>query len=821
MNDITSTTKPNEFFIPAVPIRDGVVYPGVEMILTFGREKSISALESAFQSSKRVVFVMQKTAGDNEPNPEDLYTIGTIGEVVQMMRNDQEINALVRGVAKVEVLGYQETEPFFVAKVTEVADVAENNDELLALVNHIVAEMRRAVNLGKSLDFLTFMNIMSGLNPPELSYQIASVLQLKSDERQELLEIVSVKERLDKEAEFLAREIKILELEKNIANKTQEKVDKNIREQVLRERMKTIEKELGEDDGKEYKDLEDKIKKAQMPEEVRKKVEKELSRLKQMSQYNPEASYVRSYLDTLLEMPWGVETPSDVNMHDAQDVLNKDHYGLQKIKERIMEYLAVMKLRQERAKEIEEKEKEEYEMLSPIEKRAFDKEKKKAHESLERKAKSSPTILCFVGPPGVGKTSIGKSIAKALNRKFVKMSLGGIRDEAEIRGHRRTYVGALPGRIIQGIKQAGTKNPVFMLDEIDKVGADFRGDPSSALLEALDPEQNYAFQDHYLDVPFDLSEVFFITTCNLLETIPPALRDRLEIIRFAGYTEEEKFHIVTDFLMEKQREIHGIPKDTVTIEDQTVHEIIRRYTREAGVRSLERETAKLYRKIARKIAEGQKESFDIKTEDLHTYLGPYKFTSQMADTTDTVGMSTGMAYTESGGDILFIEVALMPGKGSLILTGQLGDVMKESGQAALSYVRSRWKQLGLSEGFFSKTDVHIHVPEGAIPKDGPSAGAAITTAIVSAFTKIPVKRNLSMTGEVTLRGRVLEIGGVKEKVLAAHRAGIKEVILPQNNKKDLDDIPQSVQEELTFNFVDHMDDVLSIALTKPLKMKTS
>lgn len=810
MNDIEQKSNPNEFFIPVVPIRDGVIYPGVEMILTFGRQKSVSAIESAFQSGKRVAFVMQKTAGENEPGSKDLYTIGSVGEIIQMMRNGNEINALVRGVMKVSVLAYQETEPFYVARVSEFPEIVEQNDELLAMINHLVGEIKKAVNIGKSLDFLTFMNIMSGLGPLELSYQIASVLNLQPTERQQLLEINSVKERLEKEAEFLAREIKILELEKNIANKTQEKVDKNIREQVLRERMRTIEKELGEDDGKEFKDLEDKLKKIKMPDDVKKKVEKELNRLKQMSQYNPEASYVRTYLETLLEMPWFIETPGNVNMKDAEDVLNTDHYGLQKIKERILEYLAVMKLRQERAKELEE------ETKNSEKPEGKDKsQKKKEHEELERKAKSSPTILCFVGPPGVGKTSIGRSIAKALGRKFVKMSLGGIRDEAEIRGHRRTYVGALPGRIIQGIKSAGTKNPVFMLDEIDKVGNDFRGDPSSALLEALDPEQNFAFQDHYLDVPFDLSEVFFITTCNLLETIPPALRDRLEVIRFAGYTEEEKFHIVTDFLMEKQRETHGIPKNTVELADESVYEIIRRYTREAGVRGLEREVAKLYRKVARKIANGDAgATFHIQPSGLHEFLGPYKFTSQMADDTDTVGMSTGMAYTESGGDILFIEVALMPGKGSLLLTGQLGDVMKESGHAAMSYVRSKWKELGLKESFYSKIDVHIHVPEGAIPKDGPSAGAAITTAIVSAFTKRPVKKYLAMTGEVTLRGRVLEIGGVKEKVLAAHRAGIKEVLLPKNNQKDLDDIPKSVQEGLTFHFVDHMDEVLKFALDK-------
>jgi ATP-dependent Lon protease len=508
-----------------------------------------------------------------------------------------------------------------------------------------------------------------------------------------------------------------------------------------------------------------------------------------MSPYNPEASYVRTYLDMLVELPWAIASPNNVNIHDAEHVLDTDHYGLKKVKERILEYLAVMKLKS-----------------------------RQTAEDKPKIARVSPTILCFVGPPGVGKTSIGKSIARSLGRKFVKMSLGGIRDEAEIRGHRRTYVGALPGRIIQGIKQAGTKNPVFMLDEIDKVGTDFRGDPSSALLEALDPEQNSAFSDHYLEVAFDLSDVFFITTCNVLDTIPPALRDRLEVIRFSGYTEDEKFHIARDFLYEKQREIHGIPKDTVTISDDAMYEVIRRYTREAGVRNLEREIATVFRKIAKKIADDEKKemSFSITPASLHEYLGPYIFTSYLAEKKDEVGMSTGMAWTEAGGEILFIEAALMPGRGAITLTGQLGDVMKESAQAALSYVRTRYKAFGLPEKYFQKIDVHVHVPEGAVPKDGPSAGAAIGTALVSAITKIPVKRRVAMTGEITLRGRVLEIGGVKEKVIAAHRAGIKTVILPKNNKKDLEDIPKIVQDELSFHFVEHMDEVLALALAKPI-----
>jgi len=794
----------NNQVFPVVPIRDGIVYPGTEMILTFGRSRSVAAIEAAQSSGKRVVLVMQKNHGINDPTPSDLYTTATVGEIVQMMRNEGEINALVRGIAKVEILNYEAVEPFFIARARPVEDIVEpDDDEMKALTRHLTGELRRAVNLGKSMDFLTFMNIMSGVTSLQLSYQIAGIIDMKPTERQELLEIRSVRERLEREIGYLAHEMKILELERKISSKTQEKFDKNMREQVLRERMKTIEKELGEDgDNKETKELADKIKKAGMPEEVQKKAEKELLRLGQMSQYNPESSYVRTYLDWLVELPWSVATANDVVIKAAEAVLNEDHYGLTKIKERILEYLAVMKLRAQAQKQ------QEQEVHEP--------------EKKEHKAKSAPTILCFVGPPGVGKTSIGKSIARSLGRKFVKMSLGGIRDEAEIRGHRRTYVGALPGRIIQGIKQAGTKNPVFMLDEIDKVGTDFRGDPSAALLEALDPEQNYAFSDHYLDVPFDLSDVFFITTCNILDTIPPALRDRLEVIHFPGYTEEEKFHIACDFLMEKQREIHGIPKEIVTLTSQAIMTIIRRYTREAGVRSLEREIAKLYRKIAKKIAERNGKGiapFTIGPRDLHPYLGAHRFTSYLAEKTDAVGMSTGLAWTEAGGEILFIETALMPGKGSLLLTGQLGDVMKESGHAALSWMRSKWRELGLDEKFFGKLDVHIHVPEGAVPKDGPSAGIAITTSLVSAVTKVPIHRTIAMTGEVTLRGRVLEIGGVKEKMIAAHRAGIRTVILPKDNKKDLEDIPKSVTRDLTFHFVEHMDEVLKIALTKPLPVE--
>lgn len=808
MSDLYMT---NEQILPVVPIRDGIVFPGTEMILTFGRARSVAAIEASQSSNKRVILVMQKNANISDPVASDLYTIGTVAEVVQQMKNEGEVNALVRGLYKVDISSYEAVDPFFVARASEINDILVDDDEIKALVNHCTGQLRQAVKLGKSVDFLTFMNIVSSTMPLVLSYQLAGILDTKPSERQELLEMISVKERLAKEAQYLAKELKVLEIEQNIASKTQEKFDKNIKEQVLRERIKTIEKELGEDsDNKDVKELADKIKKAGMPLEVRQKAEKELSRLAQMSPYNPETSYIRTYLDTLIELPWSKASSSEVNIQDAQKILDEDHYGLEKIKERILEYLAVLKLRM-RQDEVDQQKNEQND--------ADGKTKKKEDDKGVPKRTASPTILCFVGPPGVGKTSIGRSIARSLGRKFVKMSLGGIRDEAEIRGHRRTYVGALPGRIIQGIKQAGTKNPVFMLDEIDKVGTDFRGDPSSALLEALDPEQNFAFSDHYLEVPFDLSDVFFITTCNVLDTIPPALRDRLEVIHFSGYTEDEKFHIIRDFLLEKQRKFNGIPDGVITVADSAIREIIRRYTREAGVRNLERQASTLLRKIARKIADQSditSEKYLIDAPDVPKYLGPYKFSESNAEKQDEIGMSTGMAWTEAGGEILFIEVALMPGRGNIILTGQLGDVMKESAQAALSYVRSKHTMFGLKDGFFQKMDVHIHVPEGAVPKDGPSAGAAMATALVSALTKIPVKRSVSMTGEITLRGRVMEIGGVKEKVIAAHRAGIKTVILPKNNEKDLEDIPQTVKKDLDFRFVEHIDEVLPIVLTKSI-----
>lgn len=769
-----------ERIVPIIPIRDGIIFPYTDSVLTFGRPKSLAALESSFSQERVVGFVLQKNAKLNEPSSSDLYAVGTLSHIERMIKSDGEINAQVKGLSRIKIIEYVQDAPYLMARVKEIEDDATDSPEIKALTNHLINEFRRAVNLGKFVDFLVFMNVMSDNSASQLADLVASVLDLKPMEKQEFLEELNVKNRLERIIEVLAKEIKVLELEKKIASKTQERFEKGAREVMLRERLKTIEKELGEsDEDSEIKELYDKLKRAKMPEDVEEKAKKEIKKLSQMNQFNPESGYIRNYLDWLLDLPWSEETKNNVNIKLAEKILDEDHFGLDKVKERITEYLAVHKLA----------------------------------------GKMKGPILCFVGPPGVGKTSIGKSIARALGRKFVKMSLGGIRDEAEIRGHRRTYVGAMPGRIIQGIKDAGAKNPVFMLDEIDKVGADFRGDPSSALLEALDPEQNYAFSDHYLEVPFDLSDVMFITTANVLDTIPPALRDRLEIIHFAGYTQEEKFRIIKDFLLKKQMEAHGLKQANIEVTDSGIRFIIEHYTREAGVRNLERQIAALFRKIAKRVAEGKKAKVVVTEKNVSKFLGPIKVSATLIEKKDEVGMSTGLAWTEAGGDVLFIEVALMPGKGQLILTGQLGDVMKESCQAAMSYIRARAKELGLDEKFYQRIDVHVHVPEGAVPKDGPSAGLAIATAITSALTKTPVIRTVGMTGELTLRGRALEIGGVKEKVIAAHRAGLKTVILPRDNKKDLEDVPKEVIKDLKFIFVSHMDEVLDIALTRPLAKK--
>ncbi len=786
----SSPTKKN---YPIIAIRDGIVFPAAENVLVFGRKKSVDALNAAMLLEKEIVLVMQKKVDLDDPKASDLHTVGVIAQVDKVAPGDRgQINALVKGIRKVRIEHFTQENPYLTADVIDLLDEGEEDEEVLAIVKYISGQIKKAINLGKTIDFVFLMNILNIQSAESFSHQVAMILDLKTGDRQKLLEETNLKKRLEREVIFVNKEMKVLELEHNISNKTNKKFERNMRESFLREKMKTIEEELGnKDDNKEGDEYKEKIKKAEMPEKVQEKAIKELKRLSQMSQYNPEASYIRSYIDWLVDLPWAKASEMNIDIKLANKILDEDHFGLKKVKERILEFLAVMKLK------------------------VLDDEKntKASHKSGE----GQPAILCFVGPPGVGKTSLGRSIARSLGREFVKVSLGGIRDEAEIRGHRRTYVGALPGRIIQAIKLAETNNPVFMLDEIDKIGGDYRGDPSAALLEALDPEQNFAFADNYLEVPFDLSDVLFITTANILDTIPNALLDRLEIIHFAGYTEEEKYNIARNYLIPKQQRAHYIPKSSHGITDGALKSIIRRYTREAGVRELERQIATVFRKLAREIVEKKSKAKSnlIGATDIQTYLGPYKYSSQMIEDNDTVGITTGLAWTQAGGDILFIEVAIMPGKGNLTLTGNLGDVMKESCQAALTYIRARWDVFKLPESFFSTIDVHVHVPEGAVPKDGPSAGVAIVTSMVSVLTGMAVKNTVAMTGEITLRGRVTEIGGLKEKVIAAHRAQIKTVIVPKENKKDLVDIPSKVKKDLKFIFAERVDDVIKEALVFP------
>ncbi len=786
--------SPEQSVYPVVAVRDGIVFPNTENVLVFGRQKSVDAINHALKGNKKIALVMQQNASIDDPSPNDLYNVGVIATIEKTVIGEKgEITALARGKDKIKFLEYTKETPYMEAKVERINDNVSEDEEMQAMVKHISAQIKKAINLGKTIDFVFLMNILNITSSHDFSCQVAMILDLKPEEKQGLLEETILKKRLAKEVEYINREIKILEIEQNISAKTNQKFERGMRETFLREKMKTIEEELGgKNEDRDVKEYRDKIRAAKMPKDVEEKAIKELKRLAQMSQFNPEASYIRTYLDWLVEIPWSVSSSNSTDIHESEKILNEDHFGLKKIKERILEYLAVIELHKQK--------------------------EQKANKSKSSKNKlRQPTILCFVGPPGVGKTSLGKSIARSLGRKFVKISLGGIRDEAEIRGHRRTYVGAMPGRIIQGIKQAGTNNPVFMLDEIDKVGRDYRGDPSAALLETLDPEQNHSFSDHYLEAPFDLSDVFFITTANILDTIPEALLDRLEVIHFPGYTEEEKFHIANDYLVSKQTEAHGMTENEIKITENALRVVIRRYTREAGVRDLERQIASICRKVAREIVEKKATKKSVGLSDVNKYLGPFKFSSQMIEEKDTIGISTGLAWTQAGGDILFIEVAIMPGKGHLTLTGHLGDVMKESCQAALTYIRARWNMFGLNKNFFSSIDIHVHVPEGAVPKDGPSAGIAITTAMVSALTKIPIRRDVAMTGEITLRGRALEIGGIKEKVVAAHRAQIKTVIMPKDNKKDLEDIPNNVMKDLQFVYVHHMDDVLKVALAFPEK----
>lgn len=771
--------------VPFIGLKEGVIFPETEAVLTFGRPASIAGINNAFSNNEEVCFVSQRDSKILATCLEDYYTIGTVCRIIKTLPVNEELHAIVKGLFRVKVESIEQKDGLVWALVSEYPEDTSITSEISALSNRAVALVKRASELGKTnIEPGVLTKILGSTDPLLASFQISSVLDIRNDEKQKLLENNSLERRLTFVTNHLTEEIKILELEKKIENKTQKRFDDSMKEAVLRERMRAIQKELGEGgEDEEISELKAKLKKITLPKEIHTKVNKELDRLKKLSIHNPEASYLRTWIETVLELPWSEYTKSSYSLSKAEKILDQDHYGLEKVKERILEYIAVLKLKNEIAK------------------------KTKTHPI------NPPTILCFAGPPGVGKTSVGRSIAKAIGRKFVKMSLGGLKDEAEIRGHRRTYVGAMPGRIIQSIKDSGVSNPVFMLDEIDKIGADFRGDPSSALLEALDPEQNYAFQDHYLDIPYDLSQVLFITTANVLDTIPAALRDRLEVIEFSGYTEEEKFFIAKKYLIKKQSEANAIDLKDFELTSSILKYVVRFYTREAGVRNLERKVASIMRKVAKAKASGEEIPVAITRQKISKFLGPVIYNHTLAEEKDQVGLVTGLAYTKVGGDILFIEVAVMAGTGKIILTGQLGDVMKESAKAAHSYVRSHSKDLGIKDERISKTDIHIHVPEGAVPKDGPSAGLAITTAIISALTGKPVLKDLAMTGEVTLRGRALEIGGVREKVIAAHRAGIKRVILPKDNEKNLVDLPEKVRKDLKFNFVKSMDDVVKIVFS--------
>ncbi len=781
--------------LPTIPIREGVLFPSTESVLTFGRKVSLNALKAANGSKKLVVLVTQRDPKIDYPKPSDLFEIGTLAIIEKTLKTEDSVNALVRGIGRVKILRFIETTPMFTTEVAKLPDIETKDEEMKAMVAHLQKEFRKAVHMGKPVEFLNFMKLMGGVTHGELVDQIASTLSIDSQEKQHVLETVEVKDRMKLVIKHLTHEMKVLEIEKDVVHKTQEKFDKSMRENILRERLNTIKRELGEidDDEEVVGEYEKRLKKLNLEPDTKKKISKEIKRLRQMSVNNPEAGYVRSWLDTIFELPWDDEYLGSVDLKKAAAVLEKNHYGLEEVKDRILEYIAVMQLRQQRNET----------------------------DSVASTKANLPTILCFAGPPGVGKTSIGRSIAEALGRKFVKVSLGGIKDEAEIRGHRRTYVGAMAGKIISGIKNAGTKNPVFMLDEVDKIGGDYKGDPSAALLEALDPEQNNKFEDHYIDIPFDLSKVIFITTANRLDTIPPALKDRLEIINYAGYTQEEKFHIANKHLLNKVLEANSLSEEQISISGAVIEDIIDHYTREAGVRNLERTLSKIMRKVARELLESDsdelatEEKVTITKKTLTDYLGPQKFDVTLAEKEDIIGQATGLAFTSVGGDVLFIEVALTPGKGEIKLTGTLGDVMKESAQAALTYVKSNAHGLGIDEEVVKKTDVHIHVPEGGVPKDGPSAGVTITTAIVSAFTNIPVKKDVAMTGEVTLRGRILRIGGLKEKSIAAHRAGSKTILIPAENARDLDKLPDAVKKEITFKPVSHISEVLMLALTKP------
>ena len=780
---------------PVMPLRNTVLFPQQVIPIYVGREKSLKLINDLAPKGKHIVVVAQEDGSIEDPRPEDLYSYGTLAVVLKVFdMPDNSKSAIVQGVERVKMLDYVDDDPYFIAKVTRVKDVEESDIKLDALVKNLRNTFSELIHVAPNLTEEHSGMLSNIQKPARLADRAISLLTVSNSEKQDILEELDVKARVEKSIAVLAREIQRIKLGEEIQSEVHDEISKTQREYYLREQMKAIKKELGEDEGSvELNELEAKVKEVKMSEEAEKVALKELDRLSRIPTQSPEYSVARTYIEWLADLPWSKSSEDTVDIKKAWKILEKDHYGLEKVKERILEYLAVRSLKQ-----------------------------KKDPDAVVR-----GPILCFAGPPGVGKTSLGQSIARSMGRDFIRISLGGVRDEAEIRGHRRTYIGALPGRIIQSLKKAGTNNPVFMLDEIDKLGMDFRGDPSSALLEVLDPEQNNTFSDHYLEVNFDLSRVMFIATANYQDPIPPALRDRMEILEFSGYIEDEKLKIAKRHLIPKQIEENGLTKKEVGFDDTSIKELIRSYTREAGVRNLEREIANVLRKVAREQVENKSKKTKLTKKKVLAYLGAPRFYSELAERTTKPGVVTGLAWTAAGGDILFIEASKMKGKGILTLTGHLGDVMKESATAALTYIRSHTDILGLDEDFHKKTDIHVHVPAGAIPKDGPSAGVSMFTAMLSLLTGKPVVDKLAMTGEITLRGNVLPIGGVKEKVTAAHRSGIKTIILPDHNKKDLEDIPDHIKKDLTFHFAHEMMDVIDVALPglngrkkKPVKKTT-
>ncbi|GAA5344874.1 endopeptidase La [Planifilum fimeticola] len=767
--------KSEERVLPLLPLRGLIVYPNMVLHLDVGREKSVKALEQAMVDDNLILLASQCEVHIEDPKPDDIYKMGTIARVRQMLKlPNGTIRVLVEGLHRAKILEYVRQDDFFQARVEQIVIEEKTDLHLEALMRSVLDHFEQYLRLSKKVSPETYSAVSDIDEPGRLADVITSHLPLKIADKQKILEMIDIKERLETLLQIMNNEREVLELERKISQRVKKQMEKTQKEYYLREQMKAIQRELGEKEGRigEVEELRNQLKELDAPDYVKEKVEKEIDRLEKIPTTSAEGGVIRTYVEWLLNLPWRKETVDDLDLKKAEQILDEDHYGLEKAKERVLEYLAVQKM---------------------------------------VKRLKGP-ILCFVGPPGVGKTSLARSIARALGRKFVRVSLGGVRDEAEIRGHRRTYVGALPGRIIQGMRTAGTINPVFLLDEIDKMSMDFRGDPSSALLEVLDPEQNNSFSDHYIEIPYDLSKVMFITTANAMHNIPRPLLDRMEVLYISGYTELEKENIARQYLIPKQREEHGLAEDQLRINADAIRKIIREYTREAGVRNLERTIGTLCRKAARELVSGKKKKTVITARNLSRYLGSERYRYGRAEEEDQIGAATGLAWTETGGDTLNIEVSVLPGKGQLTLTGKLGDVMKESAQAAFSYIRSRAKELDIEPDFHEKHDIHIHVPEGAIPKDGPSAGITMATALVSALTRIPVSREVAMTGEITLRGRVLPIGGLKEKALAAHRAGITHVIIPQENKKDLEDIPKSVRRDLTFSLVRHMDEVLKLAL---------